>query len=750
LSCNLSEEELWDGIDRNDPEVAEHLATCESCKARAAELRGAIELFRSASNGKSARTLPEEIEGYRVVSFLGEGGMGIVYRGMQQSPERQVAIKVLRGGDHLDPLRIKLFQREAQILADLNHSGIATVYGAGSTTDGQPYFVMELVEGVPLMEYVCEKGLSRRARLELFLKVCEPIRHAHQRGVIHRDLKPTNILVEGDGRPKILDFGLARINDPNVPQRSAITEQGKLMGTLQYMSPQELRGETYADVRNDVYSLGIILYELMTGRLPLDISKASLSDAVRIICEDRPRRPGTFDRALRGDIDTITLRAIEKDLDRRYQSVADFLEDIERHLSSRPLRARPPSVLYQMRKMVRRHAALCLLSVAVACVVIGASAWIHWSEAKMREVAVVESELQDLRMAVAVQKFARLLHYELGEYQRAETQYRQSLSGFESVPGRGERRTAEAMMNLAWLLIERGHAHDFEEIKEKLGGARRTFVQRRTARRGADLRKIDALRSLSAAHQAHHHGAFEQAEVSYVKSRRFFEELNEKDHRYVARTLLGLCWLALERGGADALDRAEAFIEDARDAYEPAPASTDEVDSSIDTAAFSNAYPAEAPPPNRVERDTLEGLDLLIAAERQMEQNRWDEAEVSCRQAVETFTRVVPDKDVALTPRYLALTKLRLGSLLLRHGLSETDKEAATLLNEALAIYEFDDEEAGEEALPAGYPLQVETLRALLIVYGADRLDEPEELEGVQKTLDELEEIEKTRRQPVH
>jgi WD40 repeat protein/predicted Ser/Thr protein kinase len=307
---------------------------------------------------------------YRVVRVLGEGGMGTVYEAEQDNPRRTVALKVIRAGVAPDAL-LKRFAREAQILGRLHHPGIAQVYDAGVAEGGQPYFAMELIAGVPLDRYAGERALDVAARLELVARVCDAVQHAHERGVIHRDLKPGNILVEPSGQPKVVDFGVARAAPLGLTAGGGRTEAGQLIGTLSYMSPEQASGDPSAiDPRGDVYALGVILYELLAHRLPYSLDGLALPEAVRLIREQEPARLGSLDGRLRGDVETIAAKALEKDPARRYASAGELAADIRRHLSHEPIRARPPSALYQLRKFARRHRALvaAVLGIGLALV----------------------------------------------------------------------------------------------------------------------------------------------------------------------------------------------------------------------------------------------------------------------------------------------------------------------------------------------------------------------------------------------
>ena len=341
----------------------------ESLLDQKVSLDGVIE--RVAMDAASVRPFPSTIGRYRVLRLIGEGGMGAVYEAEQDHPHRTVALKILKSALAAPELR-RRFARETEALGRLEHPGIARIYDAGTADSSwgpHPYFAMELIRGLSLLEYASRQQLGTTGRIELIVKICEAVEYAHQRGIIHRDLKPGNILVEESGQPKVLDFGVARIADAeaNVTER---TKLGDLVGTLAYMSPEQVAADpALVDARSDVYSLGAVLYEILAGRLPYNVG-ARLPDAIRAVREDEAPPLGTIDRAYRGDLEIIVAKALDKEPARRYASAGDLADDLRRYLSHQPILAVSPTAAYQARKFVRRHQTLAVAAGVVFVVLV--------------------------------------------------------------------------------------------------------------------------------------------------------------------------------------------------------------------------------------------------------------------------------------------------------------------------------------------------------------------------------------------
>jgi serine/threonine protein kinase len=330
---------------------------------------------------------------YKLLQQIGEGGMGTVFLAEQSQPvQRKVAFKIIKPG--MDSRQvIARFEAERQALALMDHPNIAKVLDAGTTDGGRPYFVMELVKGVPITKYCDERRLTPEERLKLFVAVCHAVQHAHQKGIIHRDLKPSNVMVclyDGKPVPKVIDFGVAKATGQRLTERTLFTDLGQVVGTLEYMSPEQAElNQLDVDTRSDIYSLGVLLYELLTGTTPLERKRfeaVAFLEVLRLIREEEPQKPSTrlsttealpsiaanrglepkkLSGMVRGDLDWIAMKCLEKDRNRRYETANAFAEDLQRYLADEPVRACPPSAAYRFRKFARRNKAPLLVGLAL-------------------------------------------------------------------------------------------------------------------------------------------------------------------------------------------------------------------------------------------------------------------------------------------------------------------------------------------------------------------------------------------------
>jgi eukaryotic-like serine/threonine-protein kinase len=473
---------------------------------------------------------------YRLLEKIGEGGMGQVWLAEQSAPlQRRVALKLIRWGIHDDSL-IRRFQAERQSLAAMDHPSIARVFEAGTTPEGQPYLVMEYVPGVPITDYCDRNKLKVRDRLELFIKVCEGVQHAHQKAIIHRDLKPANILVadvDGKPTPRIIDFGLAKALDAEVGDQSLCTKAGGLVGTPGYMSPEQCDPATQdVDTRTDVYSLGIILYVLLTGEPPFDtkeLKRKPFHEMLRLLREQDPPRPSTkigsatktssttasergaepkqLVNQLRGDLDWITLKAVEKDRARRYGTPSDLAADINRHLKSEPITARPATLSYRFQKYVRRHRySVTGAAVLVALLIVFAvmqNIQLHKIKrerdredriaefmtsifkvsdpenrvgSKVTAQELLDNAAKDIDTGLAKDpEFqSRMLsvmgrsYMNLGLYPEAQSLFERGIKVSGSVLGQEHRDTLHMMTDLGWTLFEEGRLSEAERLERTL------------------------------------------------------------------------------------------------------------------------------------------------------------------------------------------------------------------------------------------------------------------------------------------
>jgi len=473
----------------------------------------------------------ESIGPYRLIRKIGEGGMGQVWLAEQTEPiRRQVALKLIRSGA-FDHALLRRFQAERQSLALMEHPAIAKVFDAGATPQGQPYFVMEYVPGEPITKYCDKHKLSIRERLELFVKVCEGVQHAHQKAIVHRDLKPANILVvEVDGKPapRLIDFGLAKaVAESPIAGESVFTGVLGIEGTPGYISPEQAGGSDI-DTRTDVYALGVVLYEILTGSIPFDTEKwrkQSLEEVLRQLREQEPPRPSArlaTDRQLassaapfrateprqltgqlRGDLDSISMKALEKDRARRYQTPSELAADIERHLRHEPVLARPASVAYRGRRYVRRHrvavavASFLIVLLATFAVIeavqlrritrerdranritdfmtgmfkVSDPGQARGNQVTAREILDRASSQIDTGLASDPDQQSQmmmvmgLVYENLGLYDHAESLYRKAADNRLQRLGPESDDTLKSQASVGWILYRRGQLHDSENL----------------------------------------------------------------------------------------------------------------------------------------------------------------------------------------------------------------------------------------------------------------------------------------------
>jgi len=525
---------------------------------------------------------------YTLVSKLGEGGMGEVWVARQSEPvKRNVALKLIKPG--MDSrIVIQRFEQERQALAMMDHPNIAKVLDGGSTESHQPFFVMELVDGLPLTRFCDEARLGIRPRLELFVLVCQAVQHAHQKGIVHRDLKPSNILVTAiDGRPipKVIDFGVAKAIGGNLSDESMPTQFGAIVGTLEYMSPEQA-GYVGSDVdtRADIYSLGVVLYELLTGLRPFDskrLRKVAFNELIRMICEEEPSKPSTrlmtdasvvsaaaarqiepsrLTKVLRGDLDWLVMKCLEKQRDRRYDTANDLARDVQRFLADKPVEARPPSAGYRLRKFVRRNNRSVVAAALVLLAILGGIAGTTWGlirAERARTQAAVDRETAAFKEKTA----AQITDYLVRTFQSADPVGLEA-GGFAARGERSQEQIARRMLDRGAEIV-REHLQDQPLVRASLldamGNSYRNLgvwdAAQDRLKDAYDVRREhlgenhpDTLVSLqSLAHLARDRGEYAEADRFYreVIARR--EQQFTADHLLVAETKFYLAWLTICR-----------------------------------------------------------------------------------------------------------------------------------------------------------------------------------------------------------
>jgi non-specific serine/threonine protein kinase/serine/threonine-protein kinase len=692
---------------------------------------------------------------YRPLRRLGQGGMGEVWEAEQHEPvRRRVALKLIKWGMDTRSV-VARFEVERQALAMMNHPNVAKVFDAGATDQGRPYFAMEYVQGVPITEHCDRHRLSTRDRLELFMQVCEGVQHAHQKGIIHRDIKPSNILVqlEGENRtPKIIDFGVAKATEHRLTERTLFTEFGQPIGTPEYMSPEQAEMTTEdIDTRTDVYSLGVLLYELLVGALPFDsqdVRKASFDEVRRRIREEEPSKPSSrlstlggeaskevakrrrvdpssLKRLLRGDLDWITLKALEKDRMRRYSSPAELATDVRNHLDHRPVVAGAPSTAYRAAKFVRRHR----IGVAIATLIFVLLAGFAVREriqsnrisreaetarqvseflvdlfkvsdpgaargntVTAREIldqgaARIEEELRDQPLVQG-----RLMHTmgrvyrQLGLYDDALPLWEKALKSRRALLGDEHPETLESINGLGTLYRRMGRYDEAEPLNlEAVAASRRVLGEEHEG----TLRAINALASLFSLQGRH-----DEAEPLFVSTLETRRRLLGNEH---PDTRISMNNLAVAYKKMGRYEEAEPLY---RESLE------------IRRRELGDDHP----------RTLFAMINLAILYKNQ---KRYEEAEKMYLEALEGYRRVLGEKH----PETLRL----LGNLGVLYNRQERHEEAERLLLETW--------ETSRHALGENHPQTLNHMNNLGIVYQAQgRYDEAERmhmlaLEGARRVL---------------
>jgi serine/threonine protein kinase len=428
---------------------------------------------------------------YKLLQQIGEGGMGVVYMADQQQPiRRRVAVKIIRPG--MDSAQvIARFEDERQALALMDHQNIVKVFDAGTTESGRPYFVMELVHGVPITKYCDDHHVTPRERLELFLPVCHAVQHAHQKGIIHRDLKPSNVLVclyDGVPVPKVIDFGIAKATGPQLTERTMFTHFGTLVGTLEYMSPEQAEmSQLGIDTRSEIYSLGALLYELLTGTTPLErhrLREAGFDEIRRLIREEEPPKPSTrlsmsgvalaaisaqrqtepakltrLTRLVLGELDWIVMKALEKDRARRYETANGLARDVQHYLHDEPVEACPPTAGYRLRKFARKNRKLLATTAAFGALLllgVAASTWQAVRATQAEAVALANERKADEKAVQAQEK-----------EQEARNEAQRQRDEVRALNERLQRTLYAAHMNLAQHAWEAGGTARVSELLEQ-------------------------------------------------------------------------------------------------------------------------------------------------------------------------------------------------------------------------------------------------------------------------------------------
>lgn len=598
----------------SDEAVETHLAGCAACAARLEAMREDAALvgeLREAVGGREQedKSLEGGHAGYEIRGEIHRGGQGVVYRAWHAPTRREVALKVLTRGAFSGVRERARFEREVELAAGLRHPGVVTVYDSGFWSDGQPYIAMELIEGEPLDAYVARKRLDARGIAALVASVAGAVAAAHQRGVLHRDIKPANILVDAQGFAKLVDFGLAKTVEAD---RTEVTQGGEFVGTLAYAAPEQVHGGDAPDVRLDVYALGVVMYRLLTGRLPFHDTK-SVATLIRKIVEEDPPAPWKVDAGIPSELSAITMMALEKEPARRYSSAEALAEDLRAFIEGRPVRARGASSWYIARKFVARHRALVAAAgialLALAGAAVGATAFAlreaeaRRTEARLRgeadaerDVALTVGEFLDSMLSAPVpdqlgrevrvldvldaasgdlaqledqpRVLAQVRHtlgssyMQLGELERADALLAGASEGYGALLGEDDMRTIEARSDLGVLYTAQGRVDEaaplLTDVLDRLGDD--------DSARAREIR-LAAMASLAEIHH-YYTGDLAQAETLLIETLAGREATLGPSHYDTLESMRRLANVRLSLGRVEEAEAGfELAVARAREAY---------------------------------------------------------------------------------------------------------------------------------------------------------------------------------------
>ncbi|MDY7108720.1 MAG: tetratricopeptide repeat protein [Planctomycetota bacterium] len=772
---SIEEIELYVADDVDDDQrtaLEAHISSCASCRTLLAEVEAnnrALWEMQSARRRAVVASAAPELARYEITRCIHEGGQGIVYEARQVSTDRPVAIKLLLHGQYASRQQRRRFEREIDLVAHLDHPHIVPVFDSGLTEDDRLFLVMRYVDGMPLNRYIAEQAPPIPRILELFAKIARAVGYAHQRGVIHRDLKPNNILIDADGEPHLLDFGLAKTReDLEDAERSMQTQAGEFIGTLAYAAPEQVSGDPHAvDLRSDVYALGVILFEALTGRHPYPVD-GRLAAIVRNILDRAPARPSSIRRDIDGELDAIVGKMLSKEKERRYQNVTGLLRDLANYETGRPLEARGDSTLYVLGKTLRRHrvpvAAACIVFLAlIAATVISTVFWrqsvleerrasIALSQAELeadkastintflldmlasadpgrqgRDVTVrevlddAEALLGDSfgnqpRIEVAVRHTIGNTYLTLGLADTAEAQVKRAVDISTDVAGEDDPATLGALGVLGLIYIEQGRFAEAETILLRTLELQRKVIGEEDPRTLATLNNVGLLYDRQ--------GRSEEAEPIWRQTLELRRRILGEEHPETLLSISNLGWLY---SGQGRLEEAEALLDSA---YElrlrtlgPEHPDTLKAGTTLGhlynrlgrfeeaEARLEEVYPVQRRVLGEEHPDTLYTLGFLAWAHNK--QKEYEEAESLYVEGIELYRRVFGDDHPS--------TLYMMNDLAVLYSAWERFDKAEPLLVETL---EMRRRVLGEEN-----PATLGSMNNLAVLYQQQgRLDEAEKL----------------------